>query len=314
MQHQQVAKRLDEINAGFENATRSLAQIFEDLALTRRIEIPSNAPQCTKLAASAALVSDMEQLMREASNPDLIQVGMQLAKIGDRVRYAFAGGAVLSQQEQAWIQDPANSGRDVPPNLFYILAQRQLAESGALAFDYADDPAVNGFDISLRKNLIRELGEELGAKAAQQVSVGEFMPGMRLTTLATLKLPDMSVARSIADALSQVGVTIDQDGTLRGIFTTVSERVAVAHAPLADIARYAENNTEAKGVRVRTLRDLLELAKKTADSKESFTNFKAIYGDGPNYDGIRNPSTTWGLALLARWIRDRVIEMEAAEG
>jgi len=312
MRHQEVAKKLDQMSAGFHDATNSLTQIFTDLKLIRQVDIPPQAPQCIKLAASAALVSETEQLMQEAANPDLITVATQLAKIGDKIRIALPGGAVLSSQERAWIKDPENAGKLAPPNLFYILAQEQLSTSAALKFDYASLPADTGFEASLKGNLRRELGEELGRQAADEVRLGSFLPGSRQTTLATLKLPDQSIATRIAEALADVGVTIDPQGTLHGIYTTVSERVAVGHAPLGVLARSAEDNTEAAGVRVRTLRDLLELSKKTAESEESYLNFRKLHGSTSNgYDGIRNPSTTWGLALLTEWIRDQVI---AADG
>ena len=82
----------------------------------------------------------------------------------------------------------------------------------------------------------------------------------------------------------------------------------MGHAPLDVLARSAESNTEAAGVRVRNMRDLLELSKKTAESEESYLNFRTLHGTTLNgYDGIRNPSTTWGLALLTEQIRDLVI-------
>jgi hypothetical protein len=85
----------------------------------------------------------------------------------------------------------------------------------------------------------------------------------------------------------------------------------MGHAPLEVLARSAENNTEAAGVRVHTMADLLEISKKTADSPESYLNFRKQHGSISNgYDGIRNPSTTWGLALLTEWIRDQVIAAE----
>ena len=107
MWFQEVARQLEMIERGFADSTRSLAQIFRDLKLTSDVAITTGAPTTVKYAASAAIVSEIEELMREASNPDSIAVAIQLSKVGDKVRLALPGGAVLYSQEMVWIQNPA---------------------------------------------------------------------------------------------------------------------------------------------------------------------------------------------------------------
>jgi len=307
MRYQESAARLEKLQAGFKDTTKSFEMIYEGLKLVTPVEIPQGAPQTAKYAASAAIVSEMTDLMREAANPDSIQVAVQLAKIGDKIRLGLPGGALLSREEMQWINDPKNAGTPAPGNLFYLLAQDQLASTGELKFSYDVNLASSSFQGSLRSTLKREIGEELSQEASERVSIREFLPGERTTTLSTVKLPSVDSSRLIAGKLVDKGVTIDDNGTLRGVYTVVTERVAAAHAPLSEIATLAKDNEEAKGVRIKTLKEMLELSYRTTDSIETFQNFKGYYQDRHGSDGVRNPSTTWGLALLTGWLKSLVI-------
>lgn len=307
MKYQESAAKLEKLEAGFKDTTRSFERIFEHLKLVTPVAIPYGAPQTAKYAASAAIVSEMSDLMREAANPDSIQVAVQLAKIGDKIRLGLPGGALLSREEMQWMSDPKNAGTPAPGNLFYHLAQDQLSSKGEMGFTYDVALASSSFQGSLRANLKREIGEELSEEAAKRVSISEFLPGERTTTLATTKLPCADASRLIAAKLADKGVTIDDKGTLRGVYTVVTERVAAAHAPLTEISALAKDNEEAKGVRVKTLKEMLALSYMTTDSAETFRNFKEYYQDRHGSDGVRNPSTTWGLALLTGWLKDLVI-------
>ncbi|NLF25912.1 MAG: hypothetical protein GX589_09690 [Deltaproteobacteria bacterium] len=310
MYFQESAKRLEQLSEGFKDATTSLTQIYSDLKLVRSIEISNEAPCSVKYAASAAIIADVQEAMREACTaPDNLDVAVQLVKIKDKVRIGLAGGAVISDQERDWIADPANLGKATPPNLFYILAQEQLSK-GEFNFSYDLDLASSGFTRSLRANLLRELSEELGSDAAEQVTFGTFLPEERTTTLSTITLPDAQASQKIAEELAGRGVGITDKGALTGIYTVVTEKVAVAHAPLDKIEATAEENSEAKGMRVKSLGELLQLSKQSSASVESYQNFKRLHSDRHGSDGIRNPSTTWGLRLLTEWLRDKVIEAD----
>jgi len=307
MRFQESVAKLEKLQAGFEDTTKSFGQIYEALKLVTPVEIPNGAPHTAKYAASAAIVSEMADLMREAANPDTIQVTVQLAKIGDKIRLGMPGGALLSREEMQWINNPANAGAPVPGNLFYLLAQNQLSSAGEMNFSYDVNLASANFQTSLRTNLKREIGEELSEDAAKRVSIREFLPGERTTTLSTVKLPSADASRLIAAKLADRGVSIDDKDTLRGVYTVVTERVAVAHAPLSEISALAKDNEEAKGVRVKSLKEMLELSYRTTDSVDTFKNFKNYYHDRHGSDGVRNPSTTWGLALLTGWLKNLVI-------
>ena len=88
------------------------------------------------------------------------------------------------------------------------------------------------------------------------------------------------------------------------------EKVAVAHGPIETIELHATDNAEAKGIRVKSLGELLELSKKTAESAATYSNFKNFYEDRHGTDGVRNPSTTWGLSLLATWLMEKVVALD----
>ena len=310
MKFQEVVARLEKIEAGFEDTTRSLTQIFKGLKLIKSVDIPETAPSTAKFAASAAITSEVAELMREAANPDSVQVAIQLGKIGDKVRLALPGGAMLSQEELAWMRDPSNAGGPVPANLFYALAQEQLLKNGNLSFAYDIDLASSSFQDSLRKNLQRELGEELSSEAVERITLGAFLPGQRTTTLASVKLPDQQASREIAERLADRGVQLDESGSLRGVYTVVTEKVAVAHAPLESIEALSKDNAEAKGIRVKTLQEMLDLSYKTSDSEHVYQNFKQYYSDRHGSDGVRNPSTTWGLKLFTQWLKELVVRSD----
>lgn len=308
MKFHESAKRLEQIESGFNDATVSLTQIFGDLKLTSDVQVPEYAPRTEKYAASAALISEISQVMRQASeSPDSITVAIQLAKIGDKVRIGLPGGAILSVQELNWMAASENAGKVAPPNLFYLLAQDQLAHSGDIKFSYDLDLASARFGELLQSNLARELGEELGEGAARQVVLGDFLAGDRTTTLSSIKLPDAATSKEIALQLHERGVTLDDKGSLRGIYTTVTEKVAVAFGPLGEIESLATNNEEAKGMRVKPLAELLAISRQTAESVETFRDFKQHHSERHGSDGIRNPSTTWGLGLLAGWLKEQII-------
>jgi hypothetical protein len=305
MKYQETAARLETIANGFNETTDRLAQIFSDLKLTSGTAVPLGAPATSKFAASAAVIADLETVMQQAANPESILVAIQLAKIGDKFRIALPGGAVTSKEELDWIT--ANSDKSAPANLFYLLAQQQLLGGGELGFNYDLDLASINFTCALRSNLKRELGEELGEAAASKVTFNVFLPGQRVTTLSTLKLPNLEESKLIAKRLGERGVTCSEDGTLRGIYTHVTEKVAVMHGPLAEIEKVATTNSEANGMRVKSLGELLDLSRKTTQSAETFSNFKNHHTDRHGTDGIRNPSTTWGLGLLASWLKEKII-------
>ena len=307
MKYQEAAARLEKIEAGFDDATKSLQQIFSNLKLTRSIEIPEGAPNTQKYAASAAITSEMADLMKEAANPDSVQVAILLGKIGDKVRLALPGGAMQSIEEIAWCEDPANADTAAPGNLFYLLAQEKLLSTGRLDFFYDVPLASENFQATLRETLRREIGEELSPEALARIQLGGFLTGDRRTTLSTVKLPDVGISGLIAKKLASKGVQMDNKGVLSGVYTVVTERVAVAHGPLKDISLLAKENEEAKGIRVKTFGEMLELSKKTAESDDTYTNFKDHHTDRHGSDGVRNPSTTWGLKLLAGWIKGLVI-------
>lgn len=307
MKFQESAAKLEKLEAGFKDTTKSFEGIYEALKLVTPVEIPNGAPHTSKYAASAAIVSEMADLMREAANPDTIQVAVQLAKIGDKFRLGLPGGALLSREEMQWMRDPRNAGTPAPGNLFYLLAQDQLSSGGEMKFSYNVNLASSSFQGSLRANLKREIGEELSEEAAKRVSISEFLPGERTTTLSTVKLPCVDASKLIAAKLADNGVTVDDKGTLRGVYTVVIERVAAAHAPLTEISALAKDNEEAKGVRVKTLKEMLELSYRTTDSVDTFQHFKEYYQDRHGSDGVRNPSTTWGLELLTGWLKGLVI-------
>jgi len=67
-----------------------------------------------------------------------------------------------------------------------------------LRFTYDLNLAATSFTESIRRNLLRELREELGGAAAEEVQFGGFLSGERITTLRTLKLPDSDASREIA--------------------------------------------------------------------------------------------------------------------
>lgn len=307
IRYQEAAARLEKIEAGFDDATESLTQIFSNLKLTRSIEIPEGAPNTEKYAASAAITSEMADLMKEAANPDSVQVAILLGKIGDKVRLALPGGAMQSIEEINWCMDRANADTAPPGNLFYSLAQEQLLSTGRLDFSYEVCRASENFQANLRTTLKREIGEELSSEALARIQLSSFLTGDRRTTLSTVKLPDEVISGLIARKLDSFGVQMDNKGVLSGVYTVVTERVAVAHGPLKDISHLAKENEEAKGIRVKTLGEMLELSKKTAESEDTYTNFKKHHTDRHGSDGVRNPSTTWGLKLLAGWIKGLVI-------
>jgi hypothetical protein len=317
MKYQESAKKLEQIAQGFESSTLALTQIFKELNLIREVDPPSNSITFTKFAGSAAIISELTVALKEAANPDEVRVAIQLGKIGDKVRLALPGGAVLSSEEQSWIE--ANSDSAPPPNLFYILAQQQLMDNGDAHFTYPEELTTNSFKASLRRNLARELREELGESAANSLELGEFLPGQRITTLSSINLPDFNASTAIADRLEPKGVTraerTDAAGnkqiTLNGIYTKVTEQVAIAHGPLSKITESATNNSEAVGMRVRSIGELLTLSKKTSESPEAFQDFRKRFPESNGEDGIRNPSTTWGLGLLARWLMGKVIEADS---
>src|SRR5690606_22688177 len=100
MEIEESVNKLIKIEEGFKDATTSLEQIFSDLKLTRDPAIPiENAISTTKIAASAAIFLEQEEMMRQAANPDRITVAVQLAINGGKTRIGLAGGAVLSDQE-----------------------------------------------------------------------------------------------------------------------------------------------------------------------------------------------------------------------
>jgi len=307
MKFQESAAKLEQIARGFNDATTSLAQIFSELKLTSGITAPEASMSTAKYAASAALISQIETVMQQAANPDSITVAIQLAKIQEKIRIALPGGAVMSQEELEWVK--ANAGQSAPGNLFYVLAQEQLRSSDGLCFRYNMDLASANFTDSLRANLKRELGEEIG-DVASKITLGTFLPGERVTTLATLKLPDADISKRIAEKLADRGLTCDEHGTIRGVYTKVMEKVAVAHGPIETIELHATDNAEAKGIRVKSLGELLELSKKTAESAATYSNFKNFYEDRHGTDGVRNPSTTWGLSLLATWLMEKVVALD----
>ena len=308
MKFQESADQLQKIADGFNDATTSLAQIFSDLKLISDIPIEYGAPSTSKFAASAAIISELEVAMQQAANPETVEVAIQLAKIGSKVRIALPGGAIMSKEELDWAA--TNSDQQAPANLFYVLAQQQLLNGEELGFNYDLSLASSNFTRSLRANLKRELGEELGEEAASKVTFNTFLPGERITTLATLKLPSTEDARKIGSFLESRGVTCTEDGTLKGIYTKVTEKVAVAHGPLGQIENLATTNVEAKGMRVKTLGELLEISKKTSGSIQDFSDFKQQHSERHGSDGIRNPSTTWGLGLLATWLKDKVLSAD----
>jgi len=84
----------------------------------------------------------------------------------------------------------------------------------------------------------------------------------------------------------------------------------VAHGPVGKIAVLATDNSEAQGIRVKSLKELLTLSLQTGESRDTYLNFKNHHTDRHGSDGIRNPSTTWGLALLAGWLTDKVIALD----
>jgi hypothetical protein len=213
----------------------------------------------------------------------------------------------MSQEELKWVK--ANAGQSAPGNLFYVLAQEQLMSSDGLCFRYNMELASANFTDSLRANLKRELEEEIG-DVASKITLGTFLPGERVTTLATIKLPNAHISKQIAEKLADRGLTCDEDGTIRGVYTKVTEKVAVAHGPIETIELHATDNAEAKGIRVKSLGELLELSKQTAESAATYSNFKNFYRDRHGTDGVRNPSTTWGLSLLATWLRENVVALD----
>ncbi|HMO02292.1 MAG TPA: hypothetical protein PKD37_06450 [Oligoflexia bacterium] len=181
-------------------------------------------------------------------------------------------------------------------------------------FTYNEIKAGQSFTASLKSNLIRELGEELGAQATEMLQFQAFLPSWRETTLMSVTLPDADrVAQQIAVHFPDREVSIDDKKNLRGIYTTVKERVAVVFADFLErLEQLATDNIESKGVIARSIGWLLEVAKKTTESVETYKNFQEKY---PHYvygahDGVRNPSTTWGLGLLLNWLMDRVIESD----
>jgi 8-oxo-dGTP pyrophosphatase MutT (NUDIX family) len=308
MRFQETVDKFEKIADGFRDATTSLTQIFSDLKLISDVSIGDGAPSTSKFAASAAIISELEIVMQQAANPDAVEVAIQLAKIGPKVRIALPGGAVMSNEELNWVA--TNIDTYAPPNLFYVLAQEQLLSGAELGFNYDLNLASSNFTQSLRTNLKRELGEELGEEAASKVTVNSFLPGERVTTLSTLKLPNVDFSKIIAERLESRGVTCAEDGTLKGIYTKVTEKVAVAHGPLTDIENLATANLEAKGMRVKTLGELLDISKKSSESVQAFSDFKQHHSERHGSDGIRNPSTTWGLGLLATWLKEQVISAD----
>jgi len=308
MKIEESARKLESISTEFEDVTRSLKDIFSELELTREITPAEGSIQTDKYAASAVVLSEIEKLMRQAANPDEITVAVQLAKIGEKTRIGLPGGAVMSQQELAWTRE--NPGEEAPGNLFYQLAQDQLQSGDGMAFTYDLYEVSDSFTASLRKNLKRELGEEIG-EIASKIKLGEFLPEKRVTTLATLKLPDADVSKRIAKKFKAAGVTCDQEGRLHGIYTNVTEKVAIAHGPVNEIEEKASDNEEAKGMRVKSFQELLELARRTAESAKTYDNFRDYNRDRPEwFDGVRNPSFTWGLSRAAERLKQYVLKRD----
>jgi hypothetical protein len=308
MKIEESARKLERISTEFEDVTQSFKDIFSELEITREITPAEGSIQTDKYAAAAVVLSEIRELMQQAANPDEITVAVQLAKIQDKIRIGLPGGAVMSQQELAWTRE--NPGEEAPGNLFYQLAQDQLQIGDGMAFTYDLDEVSDSFTASLRKTLKRELGEEIG-DIASEIELGEFLLEKRVTTLATLELPDANVSERIAKKFKAAGVTCDEEGRLHGIYTNVTEKVAIAHGPVKEIEEKASDTEEAKGMRVKSFQELLELAKRTAESTDTYKKFRVHYPDRPEwFDGVRNPSFTWGLSLAAERLKHYVLRRD----
>lgn len=307
MNYQESARKFEQLENGFADATTSLTQILTDLGFIKNDISVADAPHAIKYAAAAAIIEDLEVSMKEAAAPENLRVAVQLIKIGEKLRICLPGGAVTSQQEKAWIDHIDNSGVPVPQNLFYIIAQGQLEAKGELNFTYEEELTSASFSSNLAANLRRELREEAGEQSASNIELSEFFPGQRTTTINGIQLPDPEICSRIAEKLADRGVDIRDGNKLSGIFTTVVEKVALAHGNLSRIEALAVDTVEAAGIRVKTLGELLEISLRTAESEEAFRNFRKVHGTEGAYDGIRNPSATWGLQQLAQNLKYKVI-------
>jgi hypothetical protein len=78
----------------------------------------------------------MVDLIREAANPDTIQVAVQLAKIGDKIWLGLLGGELLSRKDMQWMAEPKNAGAAAPEYCSYLLAQGQLSSAREMKFSY----------------------------------------------------------------------------------------------------------------------------------------------------------------------------------
>ncbi len=297
---------LEALEAKFDEATTGLTEIMREQGYLTDTQVPDNAVQTSKYAASAGILSDIETVMQEAANPSNVRIAVQLAKIGDKARICFPGGALLSEQELTWME--SHQDQDAPGHLFYILAQDQLVEKGELNFSYDFSTASPSFSAKLRSDLLRELGEEAGEEAASKITLKEFLPGERVTTLSAIGLPDSEVSKEIATKLASRGVTLNDKGRLQGVYTNVTEKVAVATGgDLSEIERLAtDNEKETKGMRVKSLGELAIISLQTSESVDAFDNFKNLHGDPHGTDGMRNPSATWGLSLVTAWLKEQV--------
>jgi len=310
MKFQEAAAALDYLEAEFGSATRALAEIVRELGIVRPGELPHDAPQAVMHAAQAAITSPMGELLLQAANPALLPLAVQLSKDDGKIRLGLPGGGMLTDQERAWIEKPGNTGGPAPSNLFYQIAQEQLLSEGALRFSYSSELASATFQESLRGDLLREICEELGEEAASRITLGPLLDGEQRTNVAFMRLPSAQASRAIAESLSARGVSLDAAGRLRGIYTTIVERVAVAHGPLEEVALLSQDNEEAQGIEVKTLGEMREIAAKTSGSADSFLNFRKRFPRSGGHDGIRSPSTTWALKLFAGWLRELVVKAD----
>jgi hypothetical protein len=295
----------------------NMERIFTELKLIKPEPDLSEVkgPTISKYAASA-VIADSHTFSQLDTDPIDLKLAVQLNKQGEKIRVCFPGGAIQSEQETEWTTDPANAGKPVPPNLFYMVAERELVERasriapdasrlGELNFTYHLD----GFEDVLRRNLRRELGEELGG-IADEVHIRDFLPGERRTVLTSIGLPSADRAGLIAERLAKFDVTPgERPGMLKGVYTTVVERAAAAQGDTSRLANLAEENSEAKGIMSISLRDFLTLCARTTETEKSYSNFKDYWrerGSEQHTDGIRNPSTIWAAQLFLGWLAETI--------
>jgi hypothetical protein len=300
---------LNRYSQSLQLSTENLTNIFRNKGLiSSPTAIPEFAPNCEKLAISAVII-DIEKAMQMASKtPENIIVAMQLGKVGDKIKLALPGGAILSEQEQRAIRE-RYQGQTPPSNLFYQLAQEQLIDSETLSFSYPNDLIATSFTGMLRNNLTRELNEEMGAVAAKQVQINQILADERTTVLKTMGLPDSNKSNEIAEKLVAKEVRINEQGKLEGIYTTVKEQVAIVNGPVNLIEQDSNENEEAAGMKVFTLSQLVDISANSSKDVSNFDNYRKIYS--ADHDGIRNPSTTWGLRLFVDWLIHKLNSSQA---